>query len=331
MIYHKQDTIDILGKTYSVADMKTVDAVRLTALAKLVAQIGNPTDYESPSEYIEALSTISTIPQLWSWLQIIHNIKACNMIVGTDPDRAAAEQFRNGHSFQILQLIHRHEQEKNPQRNNMISLLERHFYIKSPEQKLYAIRRGLLGLTAGEVQQDDVVALLPGSAVPLLLRAVDLSKRTFLVVGPSFLPDSSVEWNNPEMADEAFDDVILVQSGDHPCIFTFQSQTTNDVILSNNRALIYFHLVIQGLRFCMDDHISRALRQLRKPPPYTAYLVNCPENTPVPSSERFIKGLYRRRGRRQGQKCKKSIRPAKENHSQLSSSYQRSEAPWGGN
>ena len=138
------------------------------------------------------------------------------MIVDTHPDRAAAEQFRNGHSFQILQLIHRREQEKNPQRNNMISALEKHFSIESPEQKLYATRRGLLGLTGGEVQLDDVVALLPGSVVPLLLRAVDLSKRTFMVVGPSFLPDSSVEWNNPEMADEAFDDVILVQSGDHP-------------------------------------------------------------------------------------------------------------------
>jgi hypothetical protein len=206
----EQDTIDILGETYAVADMKTVDAVRLTALAKLVAHVGNPTDYKSRSEYIEALSTISTIPQLWGWLQFIHNTKARNTIADTHPDRAVAEQLRNGHPFQIFQLIHNREQEKNPQRDNMISALEDHFSIKSPEQKLYATRRGLLGLTAGEVQQDDVVALLPGSAVPILLRAVDLSKRTFQVVGPSYLPDSSVEWNNPEIADEAFHNVILV-------------------------------------------------------------------------------------------------------------------------
>jgi Heterokaryon incompatibility protein (HET) len=207
----EQDTIDILGETYAITATKPVDVARLTALARLVAQVGNSTEYKSPSEYIQALSPISTIPQLWSWLQFIHDTKARNTVADTHPDRAVAEQLRNGHPFQIFQLIHHHEQEKNSQRNNMISTLERHFSIKSPEQKLYATRRGLLGLTAGDVQQDDVVALLPGSAVPILLRAVDLSKRTFRVVGPSYLPDSSdVEWNNPEMPDEAFDDVILV-------------------------------------------------------------------------------------------------------------------------
>jgi hypothetical protein len=206
----EQDTIDILGKTYNVADTKTVDTARLMALAKLVVRVRKPADYESPSEYIEALSTISTISQLWTWLQFIHDTKARNTTADTHPDQAVAEQLRSGHPFQIFQLIHRREQEKNPRRNEMISALERCFSIKSPEQKLYATRRGLLGLTPGEVQQDDIVALLPGSVVPILLRAVNLSKRMFQVVGPSFLPDCPVEWNNPKMADEAFDDVILV-------------------------------------------------------------------------------------------------------------------------
>jgi hypothetical protein len=122
-----------------------------------------------------------------------------------------AKQLRNGHPFQIYQLVHRREQEKNLQWNNMISTLERHFSIRSPEQNWYATRQGLLGLTAGDVQQDEVVALLPGSAVSILLRAVDLSKRTFRVVEQSHRPNSSeLEWNNLEMPYEAFDNVILV-------------------------------------------------------------------------------------------------------------------------
>ncbi|KAF9767705.1 hypothetical protein IL306_015090 [Fusarium sp. DS 682] len=206
-----KDAIDILGTTYPVRAMKPVEAVRLTALARLVARVGNPTDYESPSAYIEALSVVSTIPHLWSWLQFIHNTKARNTMADTHPDSAVTEQLHNGHPFKVFQLIHRRDQEINPQRNNMTSVLERHFSIKSPEQTLYATRRGLLGLTAGEVRQDDVVALLPGSAVPILLRAVDLNKQTFQVVGPSYLPDSSeVAWNNPEMPDEAFNNIILI-------------------------------------------------------------------------------------------------------------------------
>ncbi|KAF5532237.1 hypothetical protein FMEXI_12549 [Fusarium mexicanum] len=50
--FRAKDTIDILGITYPIRAMKPVEAVMLTALARLVARAGNPTDYESLSAYI---------------------------------------------------------------------------------------------------------------------------------------------------------------------------------------------------------------------------------------------------------------------------------------
>lgn len=206
----EQDPIDILGETHAVTDMKLVDIARLTALAKLVVQVKKPTDYESPSEYVKALSTLSANLRLWFQLQFVYDTKARNMIADTHPDKSVVERLRKSYPPLILSLIHDRDQEKNPRQNDMIKELEMCFVYKNPEQILYATERGLLGMTLGQVKKDDVVALLPGSAVPLLLRAVDRSKRMFQVVGLSFLPDCHVDWNDPKIADEDLDDVILV-------------------------------------------------------------------------------------------------------------------------